>query len=315
MKRLVLALALVLITCDSNFTGPEPVTLPAPPPPLGDAPPPEPVFNPGIDFSWMAAGRGILLFPATQSTELQVRRLHNKLLAASWPQPIVYHVCAEVADWGHTRWNDGPPAFGRENLDNLTNYLDTTADMGALVLLDAVCTIRDTAPFERINDFVALVAERARDYNHVALHVANEHWHPASHVRNISQVRAMRDTLRNHGFMGPIGADDKSISLKDVTYNPGLKRLGMWPDFHPPRNPPPGRGFMRGLVAANPWGRVVISEPIAYSVEYGHEDCCTADKEVILRNMRNAEAEGIVWFYHGTDNLGWPDTPIGWVPR
>ena len=140
-----------------------------PPPNAPPAESPAPAFNPGVDFAH--GTRGILVFAGTQATEGQIQALDSRLRGMGWARPS-YHVCAETADWEHTPWADGPPAFSRENFENLERFLQVTAELGSQVLLDGVCTIRDTASFDRIVKFTEKVGVIAAPFDHVAMHIA-----------------------------------------------------------------------------------------------------------------------------------------------
>lgn len=307
MRRLALLLVLILAACDGQV-GPTPVNIPLPTP--NPAPPSEVVFNPGIPFAH--GTRGILIFPAIQAAEDRIRALDARLRSLGWARPS-YHVCAETADWEHTPWNDGPPAFSCENLENLDRFLRVTAELGSQVLLDVVCTIRDSSNFNRINEFAGIIASRVKNFDHVALHVANEHHHPSSNVRIVSQIRELRDTLRTAGFRGMIGTDDKA-TRHDMVYNPALAALGFWTDFHPWRVPgPPTRRQLQTMFDLNAAPHV-ISEPIAYSPDYDSENCCADSRALIKQHICDGEEVGFTMYYHSTDGLLWPDVDFEWIP-
>ena len=312
LKTLICAATVVFalsIACNEDIAGPTPLPIPLPPP--GPATKPsDPVFNPGVDF--VHGTRGILVFAGTQATENEIQALDSRLRGLGWSRPS-YHVCAEVADWEHTRWSDGPPAFSKENLENLDRFLAVTADLGSQVLLDVVCTIRDTSSFDRIVEFAQIIGNRIKDYDHVAVHIANEYWHPSSNIRNTVYMQWLRDTIRVAGFKGMIGTDDNAGRPGQYIYDPALRRLGFWTDFHPWRIPVPNRHDFRRMVQRNP-EPVVISEPIAYSSEYGDEGCCTASREVIMDYVCGAELEDITMYYHSTDGLLWPSKNFEWIP-
>ena len=324
-RRSVLALiftAAAIYACEETvITGPS-----GPPPPTTSVPPDEPPFSPGVMFSWDDT-RGILVFPGTQASEPQIQALDNRLRNMGWPTPT-YHVCSEVAEWEHTLWADGEPAFSKTNLDNLRRFLRVTAEMGSQVLLDVFCTMRDNHAWMSANDvrgtnaerYATTVADIAKRYDHVAIHVSNEAWHPDSWFRGrLGRIRLIRDTLRIAGFRGLIGADD-GVKPGNLVYNPDYRRLGFWPDFHPWReikgkDSPPSRSDFREMRQRN-GDLVVISEPIAYS-SWRTGGCCTDSRELVTRNMCDAEAEGLVWFLHSTDGLQWPAlvSHFEWIPR
>lgn len=313
---LTFALALSLFACDNASVSPAGPTTTSTPPATTTVPP---VFNPGIMFDWNGT-RGILVFAGTQAQESDIMILDSTLRGLGWPTPT-YHVCSEVARWESTPWADGEEPFSDENLENLRRFLRVTAELGSQVLLDVFCTVRDAPAWMDMNGelYAQTVAEIAKEYEHVAIHIANEAWHGDSWFQNNDgRLRLMRDTLRTAGFQGLIGSDDNASRPGDTRYNRAWRDLGFWPDFHPWRLEAtrlPNRADFAEMAERNPFGTVVISEPIAYST-WRDEDCCTADQEIILRNMRQAEAEGLIWIYHSTCGLEWPKlcATFDWIP-
>lgn len=332
-RRFWLALvftAIGICACDESvITGPSGGG--DPPPPTTTSTPPEDIpFNPGVTFSWDDT-RGILVFAATQASEAQIQALDNRLRMSGWPTPT-YHICSETWRWDGTPWAIGTAPFSKQNLDNLRRFLRVTAELGSQVLLDVFCTVRDDKPWMNARNeselknaerYAITVAEIAKDSDHIAIHVANEPWHQDSWFdERTDRLRLIRDTLRMAGFRGMIGADDNGARPGDTKYDSGYRSLGFWPDFHPWRHDGMGRDLVptrddfREMRERNPFGRVVISEPIAYS-SWRTGGCCTDNRELVTRNMRDAEAEGLVWFFHGTDNLQWPTLVqhFEWIPE
>ncbi len=338
MKRIALPLVLFcfLVGMLLEFTGcGDSPSSPDPPPPTPTTTTTTaPVFNPGVTFSWNDT-RGILVFAGTQAREGEIISLDGRLRGMGWPTPF-YHVCSEVARWESTPWADGPEPFSEENLENLERFLRVTAEIGSQVMLDVFCTVRDAPNWMTGNQtwvingrqrtgnrgeiYAELIGSMLEPYDHVVVHVANEIWHPASWFRgSTSRIRAHRDAIRAGGFRGEIGTDDNSSGARDVIYNDAFRGLGFWPDFHPwreidGRDSVPNREDLRKMVRRNSWGRVVISEPIAYSETRGG-GCCTDNRNLVTQYMRDAEAEGIVWTYHSTDGLLWPQQSFGWLPQ
>jgi len=312
MKHL-LALVLLLAACKGFIpsTGPSP----APPPPVVDTPAPSPV-NPGPSFSYDSA-RGVLLFAGTQGTEGEVRSLISRVNFL-WPnKQLIFNTCSETAMWEETPWADGPPALGKENLENLQRFLTTTAEMGTMVRLNIFCTVRDNHRWMDIHweEYTIKVAEIAKEFDHVLLSIGNEPHHRNSWFKHsISRIREVRDVSRMAGFRGPMGADD-NLECAECSYTYAYTSLGFTPDFHPFRYPSdPGPGAFRKLVEINGLP-LVISEPTAYSEEWRDDRCCTGDRERIIRYFHRAEREGITMFYHSTRfGLEWPQQTGGWIP-
>ena len=313
MRRLLLALAFVLTTCNDkvSVTGPSPPQ--APPPPVEETPV-EPVSR-GRLFSWDDT-RGILLFAGTQATESEIRTLDARIRSLGWPTPT-YNVCSEVSEWEQGPWSDGPPAKGEVNLTNLRRFLTVTAELDSQVRLNIFCTVRDNFKWMRMNleEYTTRVAKIASEYDHVALSVANEPHHPSSYFKhNMPAMRKVRDVARMAGFTGLIGADD-GLGCPDpdvCNFEYQYKSLGFIPDFHPFRNPDPGPGTLKALVRINGLP-LIISESTAYST-WRYSGCCTDSKDNILVYMRRSERLGIVWFFHSTDGLQWPQIPFEWIP-
>ena len=122
----------------------------------------------------------------------------------------------------------------------------------------------------------------------------------------------LRDTLRGAGFLGMIGTDDNAGQPRDILYNPGLKRLGFWNDFHPWRVPVPTRSDFRRMVEANGLP-LVISEPKAYSSTLAG-NCCSDNRAEIKQMICAGEKEGATMYYHSTDGLLWPTVDFEWIP-
>ena len=260
--------------------------------------PPEPPHNPGIPFSWDGNTRGFLSFPATQALPEEVEAMHNRLKMAAWPR-VTWHTCSETVEWQGTPWADSPyGADSPQNLDNLSQFLQVTADLGDQVLLDIFCTVRDNPSWMEANweRYVQLVTERILPYDHIAIHIANEPWHQNSWFRSEGNMRLVRTALRGGGYQGLIGADD-NIGSPSVSFTYAYSWLD-WPDFHPYRNPDPDFKELRRIQQDNA-GRVVISEPTAYSTTRTG-NCCTESKRQIRRYQDDAERFNIVWFYHST---------------
>lgn len=319
-KILTILLLLIMVGCVENCDGPTNPNLPPTDPPVVDPPDPPPTHNRGVMFSWNT--RGILVFAGTQASEIQIRNLDGRLRSLGWPTPT-YHVCAETSFWDAqgAPWPAGPDPFdGEENLANLKRFLDTTADLGSQVMLDVYCTARDAResvlPSERFFSWAQTVGKVASQYDHVVIHIANEHWHQGSRLRSLPAMREAKHRLRRH-FHGAISSDDN--------FNPGRIRFDSlgglleWPDAHPWRSPDdPNKREIERMVELN--GSIVISEPTAYSEEeeFYRQTCCTDDRERITRYMNRCEStSGCVWFYHSTDGLGWParSPSFDWIPR
>lgn len=347
MKRwlTILGMALaILVGCDnSSVTGPSPP--PPPPPPVDPEPPSPPPFNPGSPFGFTGT-RGILVFPGTQATETDIRALHNRARAAGFPR-ITWHACAETVEWEGTPWldftiNGGPDdVYTRENLQNLINFLTVTADLGDQVIMDVFCTVRDNhkwmeaqglyeGPFHPdalsgSNWWIwsTLVAYNSREFEHVAFHIANEPWHPASWFRNdlrgVSKLRDARDSMRLAGFRGHIGADDNLGRPGDHRYNREYRDLGFWPDYHPWREDADGNDLiptsaeLEDIKRKNPFGTGVFSEPIAFSPWRGG-GCCTDNKRLVTRYMERVERLDMMFIYHSTSGLEWPGQQFDWLP-
>ena len=299
--------------CDNNPTSPIP---PTPTPPPVDPTPPPPPFNPGIPFSWDDT-RGILAFPGTQATEAEIIALDSLLLSKGWPT-ITYHVCAETSFWEvqGAPWPAGPTPFdGKENLDNLRRFLSTTAELGSQVLLDVYCTVRDESE-ESVDDnrffsWASKVAKEVKDYDHVALHISNEYWHPRSRLRSSGAMHWAHSEIRKH-FDGLVSSDD-NFNPGDIRFN-DLGGILQFADAHPWRNPDPTKREIREMVDRN-GGFLVISEPTAYSIDV-EGGCCTDDKQQILNYMNRCESiDGCIWMFHSTDGLGWPAKgDFDWIP-
>ncbi len=313
-KTILILLALALVGCEDAPRGP---TIPDMPPmePAPPEPAPEP-FNPGPMFSWDDT-RGLLIFAGTQATEAQIVGLHNELKSKGWPT-ITYNVCSETTDWRGSPWAVGPPAFSKENLDNLRRFLKVTAELGDQVRLNIFCTLRDNHQWMSANwkRYTIKVAEISAEFDHVLLSIANEPYHRDSWFKNrIDRMIRIVDYARLAGFLGPMGTDD-SLGCPDpnvCNFEYAYRSLGFTPDFHPFRSPDPGPGTLRALVRVNGLP-LVISEPTCYS-EWRSGRLCTGDRDRILSYMRRAEREGIVFFFHSTDGLQWPQKPnFDWIP-
>ncbi len=283
-----------------------------------------PTHAPGLPFSWEST-RGILVFAGTQATSSQILQLDSRLRSAGWPRPL-YHVCSETEQWlPPIPWPAGPSALSDENLDALMTFLSATAGTGSQVLLDVFCTVRDDPVWmdEHAVEYARTVGRIASEFAHVAIHIANEPWHGGSWFDNrVDRLKLIRDVLRDAGFMGPVGADDNASRPGDVVYNRDYRDLGFWADFHPWREDAEGNDLVprrkdfREMVDRNPFSPVhVISEPIAFSVDR-EGGCCTDSRDLVIRNMCDAEAEGLVWTYHSTDGLSWPSlvAHFSWIP-
>lgn len=270
-----------------------------------------------MTFSW-ANVRGILVFPGTQASEGQILQLDNRL-KATWPGKVItYNVCSEVAEWEQTPWADGPPAHSQENLENLERFLRVTAAAGSQVYLNIFCTVRDNHGWmnQHGEQYAKTVGEMASEYNHVLLSIANEPYHPNSWFRqNLdARLRRMRDAARMAGFQGPMGADD-NIGCPGCSFVYGFRGLGFDANFHPYRNPNPSKRALERIAEEN-GGWAVITEPTAYS-SWREGGCCTADREEIRRYKNQAEAAGLVWFFHSTNGLSWPAVVahFEWIPE
>ena len=298
--------------CNDTAVSPSPP--PAPPSPVEPEPPVQPPHDRGRDFSWDNV-RGYLLFPGTQLSEGEIAAI-DQHLKSRWPgKTITYNVCSETAGWDlqGTPWPAGPPALSPANQTNLKRFLGVTAGLGSQVKLNVFCTMRDNAAWMQANGdaLATMVGRIAGDYNHVTVSIANEYYHPASALRDGRRLRSLRDKIRLAGFEGLIGTDDNiGCSGCSMTYNPELRALGFVPDFHPYRSPNPTRNALRRIAREN--GFAVISEPVAYST-IREGGCCTANKVEIKRYMCDAEAEGLVWFFHSTDGL--EGVFPSWVPE
>lgn len=297
VKRLALALALSLWACDAvPPTGP----IPPDPPPAPQPPVDPPSASRGVQFSWDNT-RGILWFPGTQASEGQIKAAHDLAKSVGYPT-ITWHVCTEVVEWEGTGLLDPPwaAADGVENLAALRRFLRTTAQLGDQVLLDIFCTVRDNH-WWMVSNWLIYTREIGRiaaDYDHIAIHIANEPWHPRSWFRDKpNALKAARNELLSIGFTGPIGADD-NIGCAGCSFDYQY-RWADWTDFHPYRNPNPTRKALRRMVEVNT-PPVVISEPTAYGRDGG---CCTSNFAEIMRYICDGEAEGIVMFYHSREGL------------
>lgn len=331
---IILSITFLFYACGDNIMSPSPSDNGDPPPPTTTIPPPP--HDPGVDFSWHNT-RGILVFPGTQATTPQIQALDNRLHMAGWPT-VTYNTCSEVEAWNGTPWADSDAgAFSRENLDNLRNFLKTTAELGSQVKLNIFCTLRDNHGWmenetvrningkqktgKNVDLYTEAIAIIAKDYNHVNLSIANEPYHSNSWFKNnLDRMRRVRDVARIAGFQGPMGADD-NIGCSGCSFEYQYRILGFTPEFHPYRNPDPSKNALRRIVDVNGLP-VAITESTAYSKwrkpPKGRENgwCCTDNKDQILRYMRNAEAEGITWFYHSTSGLMWPklEEHFEWIP-
>ena len=317
MRKLLLALALVFMSCgDSNVTGPSPP--PVPPPPVEQPPPPPPVVR-GPQFSWDNV-RGVLLFAGTQGDEMQLTRLIH-FFKSAWPnKQLAFNVCSEVSEWESTPWNDGPAAFSKENLENLERFLRVTAENNVMVKLNIFCTMRDNHGWMQRNweRYVGTVVKVAKKFDHINLSVANEPYHPDSWLREGDRVRRVRDRARMSGWHGPMSADDtigdrrrEDGSLADVRY--AYRSLGFTPEFHPFRNPNPKPRDFDQMVAENGLP-LIISEPTAYSTTR-EGGCCTDNQQEITAYFRQAERRGITMFLHSTTGLLWPLEDFSWIPQ
>ena len=298
-KLLILGIAVIFAAvpgCNDSVVSPTPLELPRPtePEPL---PPSPPSVSRGVRFSWEGT-RGIVLFPGTQGTRSQIEHLDAKLHSAGWPM-ITYNACSETGAWEHTPWNDGPPPFSRENLDNLQRFLTVTAELESQVKLNIFCTLRDNTGWMEANAqrYTRTVAKIAAEFDHIVLSIANEPYHPNSKwLRQPGNMKRVQYWARLAGFHGMMGADDNVTRSGNMSYQ--YRNLGFTPEFHPFRNPDPGPGWFDRLQRAH--GLVVISEPTAYSVwlkpPKGRELdwCCTDDKSQILAYMRRVETRGMV---------------------
>lgn len=304
----VVGLAL-LFACDRTITMPDV--------PADNIPEPIPI-NYGIDFSWDNA-RGFLLFAGTQGTENQLRALIVRINGLWFGRQLVFNACSETSGWSRTLWALGPPAMSHENRENLERFLRVTADTGTLVRLNIFCSVRDDTRWmdQWAEKYAAQVASDVKKYNHVILSVSNEPIHPGSWFNKpntMERLRLIRDVARTAGFDGPMTADD-GLRRGAGVYEYAYRSLGFSPDFHPFRNPDPQRKHFRRLVAANGLP-LSISESTCYSTWHDLGGLCTDDKEQILTYIRGGEAEGLVVFYHGSDNLQWPQKPhFDWIPE
>lgn len=276
------------------------------------------LINRGIDFSWDGT-RGALLFAGTQGTEPQLRALIARFNSV-WPgKQLVFNMCSETSGWFGTLWALGPPALSPENRENLARFLRVTAETGTLVRLNIFCSVRDQLGWmdKYAEQYARQVATDVRDFNHVFLSVSNEPVHPDSwfnRPNTMERLRRIRDIARLAGFVGPMGADD-GLARGAGVYEYAYSHLGFVPDFHPFRNPDPQRKHFRRLVAANGLP-LIISESTCYSTWHDLGGLCTDDKEQILDYLRGAEREGIVFFFHSTDGLQWPQKPhFDWIPE
>ncbi|KKM19393.1 hypothetical protein LCGC14_1656060, partial [marine sediment metagenome] len=173
-KLLILGIAVIFAAvpgCNDSVVSPTPLELPRPtePEPL---PPSPPSVSRGVRFSWEGT-RGIVLFPGTQGTRSQIEHLDAKLHSAGWPM-ITYNACSETGAWEHTPWNDGPPPFSRENLDNLQRFLTVTAELESQVKLNIFCTLRDNTGWMEANAqrYTRTVAKIAAEFDHIVLSIA-----------------------------------------------------------------------------------------------------------------------------------------------
>ena len=260
------------------------------------------------------------MFPGAQGTRGQIESLDAKLRGRGWPIPT-YNVCSEVTEWAGTPWNDGPPAFSKENLDNLRRFLKVTAELGSQVKLNIFCTLRDNKSWMATNyiKYTKTIVAIAKDFDHLTLDVSNEAIHPGSWFEaDPNRIRTVRDVARQAGWTGLMGTDDNIGRMGGFDYQ--FRSLGFIPEFHPFRNPDPGPGWFDKLQLAH--GFVVISEPTAYSTwrkapnpDRERDWCCTDNKDQILAYMRRVEARGMVWFYHSTVGLEWPLSSFVWIPE
>ena len=318
MKKILVVLALALVSCDPPIiTGPDPT--PEPPPP-DEGPLPEPPVARGPSFAWDNV-RGLLLFAGTQGTEPELSGLIQRFRTA-WPhKQFAINVCSETSFWKEqgAPWNDGPAPFSQENLDNLRRFLRVTAEQGVMVKLNIFCTVRDHHDWMDKNweRYVKKIVGIAKEHDHLVLSPANEPGHNRSWLRGINRVRMVRDAIRTAGWRGLIGVDEgispkrnSDGSLFNVKYS--YRHLGFIPEFHPFRDPGPKAKDFRQMVRVNGLP-LVISEPTAYSTTFGGR-CCTSNKGVILGTFRHAERHGIVMFHHSTTGLLWPDERFKWIP-
>lgn len=307
--KTLLVVGLVLLFACGRRTVPDP-----PPPP----PPPVPPINRGIDFSWDGA-RGALLFAGTQGTEFQLRTLITRFNGVWSDKQLVFNTCSETSGWFGTLWALGPPALIPENRENLARFLRVTAETGTLVRLNIFCSVRDELGWmdRHAEEYARQVATDVRDFNHVFLSVSNEPVHPGSwfnRPNTMKRLRRIRDIVRSAGFAGQMGTDD-GLARGAGVYEYAYRSLGFVPDFHPFRNPDPQRKHFRRLVAANGLP-LIVSESTCYSTWHDPGGLCTRSTSQILAYLRRAEREGIVFFFHSTDGLQWPQKPhFDWIPE
>jgi hypothetical protein len=293
----------------------------------GEPAPFPPKKDPGVTFTWNQT-RGILTFGGTNAEPAEITSLVEEARSRGW-RGITFNTCAETSFWDSqgTPWaaNATPDPFdGEENLEQLERYLDATASAGVQVLLNVYCTVRDeprsVVPDARFFRFARTVAGMAGEYNHVHLSVANEWWHrsastesrlraPGAMERAISEIRASgysRDiTSDSNFFINRFGEEVIEFDSIGGRLYP--------PTAHPWRSPNPTKSQLRRMAQRYP--DLVITEPTAYSTTRGG-GCCTADRAEIVRYMCDAEFVGIIWFYHSTDGLGWPNMgSFEWLPR
>lgn len=292
-------------------------TGPTPPPTTTTTTTTVPPHDRGIPFSFRNT-RGILVFPGTQASAGEIRQLDIRLARAGWPRPF-YHVCAETSFWRaqNIPLPGGPQPFDDgENVENLVRFLDTTAQLGSQVLLDVYCTVRDArpeaVPDDRFFAWAGKVARIASEYDHVAIHIANEWWHGGSRLRDEAAMRRAHWNIRLY-FSGLVSSDD-NFNPGDIRFN-SIGGILQWPDAHPWRNPDPNLRQIQDMVDRNA-GFLVISEPTAYS-SWSNEGCCTKSKAQIMTYMQRCESTpGCVWTFHSTDGLRWPAevSSFEWIP-
>lgn len=270
-------------------------------------------FHAGVPFQ-LTDTRVILAFPGTQAEPHEIAAFSMRASMAGWPR-VTHHTCVETVEWENTPWADffkvqmysqGFAADSIENLSNLRRFLNATAVLGDQVLLDIFCTVRDNQQWMDANavHFAGLIGDIVAPYNHVAIHIANEPWHPNSWFNErragSMKLREVYRALREHRYGGLIGADDH-IGSPELDFSYQYTFLD-WADFHPYREPVPTRGDLRRMRDLNPQP-VWLSEIIAWST-WRDSRCCTDSKEVVRDYIFNGEDLGLIMSFHSTCGLG-----------
>jgi len=306
MKKLALALLLLLLSCDTP-TLPTPPTIPDPQPPA----PPQRVDAP---FSW-AAYRGDSAFALVGYDEGHIERIIREGLARGFNTP---RVCAETEYWDDSGFLKRVP----RDIQAVRRLLETAARIeGAQVLLVADCTLKGPVPIPEQKEWIREVARlvQREQYQNVAVQVWNESWNCrgrgwGDHCPSRGDVIDMIRTVRQHGIQ--YVGDDDHICIGEADVPHRVTGEATFYAFHPCREVngkpwDPDVSFLRRMVAANPGAPVVLDETVAYS-ETECRGLRTCDKERIYRYRAAAREAGVPWTFHADYGLEAREFP--WWP-